>query len=92
MTPTPPAEVDVARSAPPLETWNGQQLHGENAELVSIAISLKRIADALTGNGVEALLDKIANHPMNAYGEGFSSALQEALVRGQNGVSIYDRR
>lgn len=57
----------------------------------SIAISLKRIADALAGNGVEVLLDKIANHPMNAYGEGFSSALQEALVRGQKGISIYDR-
>lgn len=61
------------------------------AATVSIAISLKRLADALTGNGVEALLDKIANHPMNAYGEGFSSAIQEALVRGQKGVSLYDR-
>jgi len=74
-----------------LETWNGLPLKGEGAELLSIAISLKRIADALTGNGIEILLDKIANHPMNAYGEGFSSAIQEALVRGQKGVSLYDR-
>ncbi|ESW92963.1 hypothetical protein NKL07_22115 [Mesorhizobium sp. C280B] len=45
----------------------------------SIAISLKRIADAI---------EKIDPHaPVNQYGENFSDAIQNSLVRGQRGIS-----
>jgi hypothetical protein len=44
----------------------------------SIAISLKRIADALTGEGANLL-----NQPINAYGENIGEAIQGQLERGQ---------
>jgi len=54
----------------------------------SMAISLKRIADILTKpDGLKAHLDIIANHPMNHYGESFSEAIQNAIVRGKNGIN-----
>lgn len=53
----------------------------------SQAISLKRIADALSSSGIKSLLDIIANHPMNNYGEGFSEAIQNAIARGTNGIN-----
>jgi hypothetical protein len=51
--------------------------------LVSIAISLKRIADALGGGLFTA--------PINSYGEGIGDAIQGQIIRGNNGVSQYDR-
>ena len=55
--------------------------------LVSIAISLKRIADALSGVG-ESLLTM----PINSYGEGIGDAIQGQFVRGQAGISQYEGR
>lgn len=31
------------------------------------------------------------NAPVNSYGENFPTAIQEAIVRGQRGISSYDR-
>jgi hypothetical protein len=47
----------------------------------SSAISLKRIADALTDGGV-------FRQPVNNYGESFTDAIQMALVRGQRGIDV----
>lgn len=55
--------------------------------LASIAVSLKRIADAVTGEGPNILTASI-----NSYGEGIGDAIQGQLVRGQAGISQYDRR
>jgi hypothetical protein len=46
---------------------------------VSSAISLKRIADALASGD-------IFRQPVNQYGESFTDAIQNGLVRGQNGI------
>lgn len=61
------------------------------AGLASIAISLKRIADALEKltNPTE-LLQQVAQHPMNCYGEGFADAIQNGIVRGQRGIATYE--
>lgn len=57
------------------------------ALLYSIAVSAKRIADAVaTPAGLEAALNIIANTPMNSYGEGFSEAIQNAHERGLRGI------
>lgn len=53
---------------------------------LSIAISLKRIADAITGDG-----ESILTTPINAYGESIGSAIQGQMVRGAQGISEYDR-
>lgn len=56
----------------------------EEAVALSTAISLKRIADALSNGG-------IFKQPINSYGEGIGDAIQGQLVRGQAGISQYDR-
>lgn len=48
--------------------------------LSSIAISLKRIADTLSGQGVSML-----TAPINAFGEGIGSAISGQIVRGMRG-------
>lgn len=53
---------------------------GDDAPIWSAAISLKRIADALTGKG-----ESILTAPINMYGEGIGSAIQGQMIRGQNG-------
>lgn len=53
----------------------------------SVAISLKRIADALTGQG-ESILTK----PINSYGEGIGDAIQGQMIRGQRGIDQYEQR
>lgn len=53
----------------------------------SIAISLKRIADALTGTGTSIL-----TAPINGYGEGIGDAIQGQMVRGQRGIDQYEGR
>lgn len=62
----------------------------ETVFMASCAISLKRIADKLDGKGLEEVLDKVASHPMNGYGEGFSEAIQNAIERGQRGINTND--
>ena len=52
----------------------------------SQAISLKRIADALTGAG-----DNFLKAPINSYGEGIGDAIQGQMVRGAAGISQYER-
>ncbi len=49
--------------------------------LYSIALSVKRIADKLDGDLLTA--------PVNQYGESFTDAIQNGLVRGQNGISTH---
>lgn len=49
-----------------------------DAALTSIAISLKRIADALSGDG-----ENIFTRPINCYGEGIGDAIQGQLDRGR---------
>ncbi len=53
----------------------------------SIAISLKRIADAVTGEGANIL-----TAPINSYGEGIGDAIQGQMVRGQRGIDQYEGR
>jgi len=53
--------------------------------LASIAVSMKRIADALSGEG-----PNLFTTPINSYGEGIGDAIQGQLVRGQAGISQYD--
>lgn len=55
--------------------------------LASVAISLKRIADALTGEGANILTT-----PINSYGEGIGDAIQGQMVRGQRGIGQYEGR
>jgi hypothetical protein len=52
----------------------------------SQAISLKRIADALSGAG-----PSILTTPINSYGESIGSAIQGQMIRGQNGISEYEQ-
>lgn len=53
----------------------------------STAISLKRIADALTGQG-----PSILTVPINSYGEGIGDAIQGQMIRGQRGIDQYEGR
>lgn len=62
------------------DTDDGHSLH-------SIAISLKRIADAVTGVGQSVL-----TAPINSYGEGIGDAIQGQMVRGAAGIDQYERR
>jgi hypothetical protein len=48
--------------------------------LSSIAISLKRIADTLSGEG-----DSMLTAPINAFGEGIGEAISGQIVRGMRG-------
>lgn len=57
-----------------------------SAAATSIAVSLKRIADVLEGGGTN-----IFTAPINSYGEGIGDAIQGQFVRGQAGISQYDR-
>jgi hypothetical protein len=50
-----------------------------NTAILSSAISLKRIADVLADGS-------IFRQPVNQYGESFTDAIQNGLVRGQNGI------
>lgn len=59
--------------------------------LLSCAISLKRIADRLDGEGIKAVLNTLAQHPVNAYGEGFADAIQNGIERGKRGINSHDR-
>ena len=54
---------------------------------LSVAISLKRIADALSGDG-----PSILTAPINSYGEGIGDAIQAQMVRGQRGIDQYEGR
>lgn len=69
--------------------------------LHSIAISLKRIADAVSAGGtvdrLAGLLDPenpegFLRASINCYGEGIGEALQGQLVRGQRGIDQYEGR
>lgn len=70
--------------------------------LQSIAISLKRIADALTTDKgavakLAALLDPenpdgAFRASINCYGEGIGEAIQGQIVRGQRGIDQYEGR
>ncbi|WP_417615380.1 hypothetical protein [Parasphingorhabdus sp.] len=55
--------------------------------LSSIAISLKRIADALSGEG-----PSILTASLNSYGEGIGEAIQGQMIRGQRGIDQYEER
>jgi hypothetical protein len=50
----------------------------QTCALVSLAISMKRIADAMTNQ-----------QPVNAYGESFTDAIQNSFVRGQRGIATW---
>lgn len=56
------------------DTDDGHCLH-------SMAISLKRIADTLSGQG-----ESILTTPINAYGETIGQAIQGQMVRGARGI------
>lgn len=58
---------------------------GEHEIELSKAISLKRLADALTGGG-----PSILTAPINSYGEGIGDAIQGQMIRGQRGVDQYE--
>lgn len=51
---------------------------------LSSAISLKRIADLLCSDLLPPCFQSV-----NAYGENFAVAIQEGIVRGQQGISQY---
>lgn len=51
----------------------------------SMAISLKRIADAMTGVGGNFL-----TAPINSYGEAIGDAIQGQMIRGQRGIDQYE--
>lgn len=57
--------------------------------LYSIAISAKRIADALSTTNIESIMNIVANHPTNVYGEGFAEAIQNGIERGMRGISTH---
>ncbi len=57
----------------------------------SCAVSLKRIADRLDGEGIKAVLNTLAQHPVNAYGEGFADAIQNGIERDKRGINSHDR-
>lgn len=59
----------------------------QTAIAYSQAISLKRIADALTGEG-----PSILTAPINSYGEGIGDAIQGQMIRGQRGINQYEGR
>ncbi len=50
--------------------------------LYSLAVSMARIAARLEGDFLTA--------PVNQYGESFTDAIQNSLVRGNRGVSTYE--
>lgn len=52
---------------------------------LSQAISLKRIADALSGTSVN-----VFTSPINTYGEGIWEAIQGQMIRGQRGIDQYE--
>lgn len=56
----------------------------EKALLISIAVSVKRIADKLDE------IDLLA--PVNSYGETFTEAIQNGIERGQRGISTWDTK
>lgn len=65
------------------------QLQADNAStaMLSIAVSLKRIADAVTdAEQVSKLADALLMHPINCYGEGIGQAIQGQIVRGMRGI------
>lgn len=64
-----------------LEDLAAQRPDDNGQITLSIAISLKRIADALTGNG-----PSILTAPLNAYGEGIGEAIQGQHERGLRGI------
>lgn len=72
--------IDTSKLEPEAvaSTANGKEL-----ALFSIAMSLKRIADSLGGG--------LFNAPINSYGEGIGDAIQGQIIRGNNGISQYDR-
>lgn len=62
----------------PGASTNGSGLPNQHEIEHSQAISLKRIADALTGAGPNILAT-----PLNAYGEGIGDCIQGQFERGQ---------
>lgn len=74
-----------------IEIPGGETIRGVNTQ-ISIAISLKRIADA-----TERLAQPIAEQivagltaPINSYGEGIGDAIQGQMIRGQRGIDQYE--
>lgn len=65
-----------------------QYLYADNTLfLASIAVSLKRIADAVSGEGANILTT-----PINSYGETIGDAIQGQMIRGQRGIDQYEGR
>jgi hypothetical protein len=68
------------------------QMQSDNAAtaLLSIAVSMKRIADFITGEGATEAAGKLAEtffmKPINCYGEGIGEAIQGQIVRGNMGI------
>ena len=64
--------------------------------MFSQAISMKRIADSLEKlsalGSIESIIDKIAQHPTNQYGEGFSESIQNSIARGLAGINTGELR
>lgn len=60
-----------------------------NVLLYSIAISAKKIADALSSDNVKSIMDIVSNYPTNVYGEGFAAAIQNGIERGMRGISTH---
>lgn len=65
------------------------QMHGRTADALALsqAISLKRIADALTGETANIFTASI-----NSYGEGIGDAIQGQMIRGARGIDQYEGR
>lgn len=62
-----------------------------------LAVLLAYIAAMLTFGVFELMrirdrLNKMFTEPINSYGEGIGDAIQGQIIRGQDGVSQYDRR
>lgn len=61
--------------------------------IYSTAISTKRIADlleeAIKGKSLEELVHRLGLVPMNEYGEGLVTGIQNAIARGQRGQTTF---
>lgn len=74
---------EISKSLEPMPAEIGAKFTLADSAALSIAISLKRIADSLGGGLFTA--------PINSYGEGIGDAIQGQIVRGNAGISQYDR-
>lgn len=70
------------------------QASNEATALLSIAVSMKRLADTMTGitsvtndaNPVIKAFDALVRHPVNHYGETIGEMIQGQIVRGHRGI------